>query len=219
MRALYVCQSLNTTFQRFLRKKNFFLIIALVPQLLLTIHILNNIKYMLQHDDHPFQLYQACMNPFSFHDIPLTELPILDNFLIFIYDLIIVLGNLYMWKFLNLQTENNRSLREVDKKKERKKNFVPGINSIITSAAVMFSYIYLAISYNLKVCSKYFKLLHLKKKYPRKPLIVVQKLYWTIFTWTCGCVWSFQCWLSWEMRTSWENFTNSKIHLSIQTLN
>ena len=158
MRALYVCQSLNTTFQRFLKKKHFFLVIALVPQLFLTFHILNSIKYVLQHDDHPFQLYQACMNPFSFHDIPLTKLPILDHFLIFIYDLVIVLGNLYMWKFLNLQTENNRSLREVDKKKERKKNFVTGKNTIITSAAVMFSYIYIGISYGLKVCEKDFRL-------------------------------------------------------------
>ena len=62
-----------------------------------------------------------------------------------------------MWKFLNLHTENNRSLREVDKKKERKKNFVTGKNTIITSAAVMFSYIYIGISYGLKVFAKYFR--------------------------------------------------------------
>ena len=160
LRALYICQSLNTSFQSFVKKSNLVIIMALVPQFLLSFHMLNSIRYFLQYGDHPFLLYKACMDPFSFYDVLFTEVLFMDNLLLFIYDLVIVLGNLYLWRFLNGQTEKNRSLREVDKKKERKRNFVTAKNSVITSAATIFSYLFIGISYGLKVlCSEWRNLL------------------------------------------------------------
>ena len=160
LRALYICQSLNTSFQSFVKKSNLVVIMALVPQFLLSFHMLNSVRYFLQFGDHPFLLYKACMDPFSFYDVLFTEVLFMDNLLLFIYDLVIVFGNLYLWRFLNGQTEKNRSLREVDKKKERKRNFVTAKNSVITSAATIFSYLFIGISYGLKVlCEEWLNLL------------------------------------------------------------
>ena len=105
LRALYICQSLNTSFQSFVKKSNLVIIMALVPQFLLSFHMLNSIRYFLHYGDHPFLLYKACMDPFSFYDVLFTEVLFMDNLLLFIYDLVIVLGNLYLWRFLNGQTE------------------------------------------------------------------------------------------------------------------
>ena len=154
LRVLYISQSLNPTLQRILQKNNIVILVVLVPQFLLTFHMLHSVRYFIQHEDHPFLLYQACMNPFSFYDIQLTRILIIDNFLLFVYDLVIALGNLYLWKFLNGQTEKNQFLREVDKKKERKRNFLSAKNSIITSAAMLFSYLFVGVSYGVKVCAK-----------------------------------------------------------------
>ena len=132
-------------------KHNTVAIFIFTPQLLLSFHLFNSIKNFLQNEDHPFLLYQACIDPFSFYDVHLTKVLPWDNFLLFVYDLVIFLGNLYLWKYLSCQTERNHALGEVDRKKERKRNFVTAKNGVITSAATVFTYIFCGIFYSLKV--------------------------------------------------------------------
>ena len=144
-------QNWNTNFQSFMLKNNLVAIFILTPQLLLSFHLFDSIKYFLQNEDHPFLLYQACIDPFSFYDVNITKVLPWDNFLIFVYDLVIVLGNLYLWKYLSGKTETNHALGEVDRKKERKRNFVTAKNGVITSAATVFTYIFCGIFYSLKV--------------------------------------------------------------------
>ena len=138
-------QNWNTNFQSFMLKNNLVAIFILTPQLLLSFHLFDSIKYFLQNEDHPFLLYQACIDPFSFYDVNITKVLPWDNFLIFVYDLVIVLGNLYLWKYLSGKTETNHALGEVDRKKERKRNFVTAKNGVITSAATVFTYIFCGI--------------------------------------------------------------------------
>ena len=146
MRYMYVSQSINPVTQ-----KNNNVQIFLVPHILLIFHSFNSVRYFIIHGDHPFLLYHACIDPYSFYDIPIFKLLIIDNAMNFFYQAITVLGNVYVWKYLRGQTENNMALKEVDKKKERKRNFVPAKNGIRTAMALIFSYFWHSIFYGFKV--------------------------------------------------------------------
>ena len=125
--------------------------LLVVPHILLLLHMFNSVRYFLDHGDHPFLIYHACIDPYSFYDIPIFKLLIIDNAMIFLYQLITVLGNIYVWKYLRRNTENNVALKEVDKKKERKRNFVSAKNGIRTAVALVISYFYNSIFYGFKV--------------------------------------------------------------------
>ena len=103
-------------------------------------------------NDHPFLLYQACiMRPYSFYDTPLLYTLKLDSALLFIYNIIIIIGNVYLFLFLQSQTENNTALSSVDKKKERKRNFVSAKSGIICGFVLAISTFVYTIFYGLKV--------------------------------------------------------------------
>ena len=97
-------------------------------------------------------LYQACKRPFSFYDTPLGYTLPLDSILLFIYYLTIIVGNFYLFLFLKSQTENNKALTSVDKKKERKRNFVSAKSGIISGFVLAMSIFVYSIFYGLKVC-------------------------------------------------------------------
>ena len=146
MRYLCVSQIVNPGIQ-----KNNVAHILLIPHILLFFHSFNSVRYFINHGDHPFLLYHACIDPYSFYDIPIFKLLIIDNVMIFFYQVITVLGNIYVWIYLRGHTENNMALKEVDKKKERKRNFVPAKNGIRTAMALIFSYFYHSIFYGFEV--------------------------------------------------------------------
>ena len=102
-------------------------------------------------NDHPFMLYQACKSPYSFYDTPIVYTLTLDNVLLFIYFFILMGGNFYLFLFLKSQTENNKALTTVDKKKERKRNFVSAKSGIICGFVLMISSFVYSIFYGLKV--------------------------------------------------------------------
>ena len=146
MRYLCVSQNVNPSIQ-----KNTVAHILLIPHFLLFFHAFNSVQYFVNHGDHPFLLYHACIDPYSFYDIPIFKLLIIDNVMNFFYQVITVLGNIYVWIYLRGHTENNMALKEVDKKKERKRNFVPAKNGIRTAMALIFSYFYHSIFYGFEV--------------------------------------------------------------------
>ena len=120
-------------------------------QVLLGIHILNSASYYLRMDDHPFILFQACMRPYSFYDIPLFHALKLDAVLLFTYNFINVSGNFYLFNFLQSQTESNSSLKSVDKKKERKRYFVNAKSGIMKGFVLVINIIMYTIFYSLQV--------------------------------------------------------------------
>ena len=107
--------------------------------------------YYFKMNDHPFLLYQACMRPYSFYDTPLLYTLKLDSALLFIYNFIIIIGNVYLFLFLQSKTENNTALNSVDKKKERKRNFVSAKSGIICGFVLAISTFVYSIFYGLKV--------------------------------------------------------------------
>ena len=145
MRYLYVSQSLNQNLQ-----KNITMLLVF-PHILLLFHMFNSVRYFLDHGDHPFLIYHACIDPYSYYDIPIFKLLIIDNAMICFYQLITVIGNIYVWKYLRGKTETNIALKEVDKKKERKRNFTSAKNGIRTAVAMVFSYFYNSIFYGFQV--------------------------------------------------------------------
>ena len=120
-------------------------------QVLLGIHLLNSASYYLRMNDHPFMLFQACMRPYSFYDTPIFYALKLDSALSFTYHFIIVAGNFYLFQFLKSHTENNRALNSVDKKKERKQNFVNAKSGIMCGFVLALSTIIYTIFYGLQV--------------------------------------------------------------------
>ena len=106
-------------------------------------------------------LYQACKGPYSFYDTPIVYTLTLDNVLLFIYFFILMGGNFYLFLFLKSQTENNKALTPVDKKKERKRNFVSAKSGIICGFVLVISSFLYSIFYGVKVFTwtEYFLLL------------------------------------------------------------
>ena len=127
-------------------------------QVLLGIHILSSASYYLRMDDHPFILFQACMRPYSFYDIPLFHALKLDAVLLFTYNFINVSGNFYLFKFLKSQTENNSALKSVNKKKERKRNFVNAKSGIMSGCVLAISTIIYTCFYGLQVHLQFYGL-------------------------------------------------------------
>ena len=56
-----------------------------------------------------------------------------------------------MSRFLRTQTELNKALTEVDRKKERKRNFVSAKTGFLTCLELVFSYFFFSIFYAFKV--------------------------------------------------------------------
>ena len=61
-----------------------------------------------------------------------------------------------MSRFLRTQTELNKALTEVDRKKERKRNFVSAKTGFLTCLELVFSYFFFSIFYAFKVSFRKF---------------------------------------------------------------
>ena len=149
LRAIYISQSLNP--DNYFKKNKFIWSMILLPKIFMSFHVFNSVNYFLNHGNHPFLLYHACIDPYSFYNISLFKVLIIDTSLLLFYDLIIIFGNLYLYKYLSGQTERNSFLKEVDKKKERKRNFISAKNGISATAGMIISTLYYSIIYGLKV--------------------------------------------------------------------
>ena len=124
-------------------------------QVLLSVHVFNSVAYYASNNDHPFMLYHACMKPDSFHESSIFIFK-LDFILLMIYNIITIMGNFYLFFFLKNQTENNTALNSVDRKKERKRNFVNAKSGIICAFALLLNTAFYSIFYGLKVANMVF---------------------------------------------------------------
>ena len=120
-------------------------------KVLLAFHVFNSVTFFLRNNDHPFMLYHACMNPHSFYDTSILGVMVLDNALLLTYQFILISGNFYLFFFLWSQTKNNTALTVIDRKKERKRNFVNAKTGIICAFWLPVTYVLYSILYGLKV--------------------------------------------------------------------
>ena len=106
--------------------------------MLLLVHILDALFYALMNDgDLPILQYQACINPYTEFKLALYKLMPLTLVLIYMYNGIIIHSNTFLYLYLKTQTENNIALKEADRKRDRKRNFVPAKTGFIAAIQVL----------------------------------------------------------------------------------
>ena len=82
-------------------------------------------------DGNTFVLYHACVDPWSNYNQNFHKIAPLGTILLFSYNLICICSNIYLYKFLSHQTETNTATKEVDKKKERRRNLIPATTGFL----------------------------------------------------------------------------------------
>ena len=99
------------------------------------VHIANAFVWIHKYgiESLPTLLFQACLDPYGEHNIPIYKVMPIDLFLLYVYNFTIVGSNVYLYLYLRKQTENNRALKDADKKKEKRRNFIPAQIGIIVT--------------------------------------------------------------------------------------
>ena len=103
------------------------------------IHILNFFVFAQRNgiENIPTLLFQSCVDPYAEHNIALYKIMPIDLFLLYVYHAAIVGSNVYLYLYLRKQTENNRAIKDSDKIKEKRRNFIPAQSGIFVTAAVL----------------------------------------------------------------------------------
>ena len=166
VRYWYVSSSLQTRIVENFKSKEFIKTCIFFPQVMIDqfvkfyklscfqvficIHFFNTVIFLQQNglSKYPFILYRACVDPWSEpNDMPLYEVLPFDQALFYVYSLNLIFSNIYLFKYLRNKTETSTATKEADKKKERKRNFVPAQTGFISLVvlilgALIYSFIY-----------------------------------------------------------------------------
>ena len=67
------------------------------------------------------------------------------------YYFCVIYSNFFLYKYLQTMTENNKAIKETDKKKNRKRNFIPAQASIMCAVVMVISYVVFAVLYSVPV--------------------------------------------------------------------
>ena len=81
-------------------------------------------------------------------NILLYKLMPFDQSLFYFYCLTIIFSNIYLFKYLKNKTETSTATNEADKKKERKRNFVPAKTGFISLVALVLGTLIYNFIYN-----------------------------------------------------------------------
>ena len=151
IRFLYVCSSLRRDVQSVYQRTHFTFTFICICEIFNVMNIISAIvlRYSDSKSKLPFILYNACLDPYTINfSKPFTEVMFFNQLIVYIFDFINIGSNLFLWRFLKKHEVSNTAAKTVsDKKKERKRNFVPanvGIFSIFLFFvnAAIFSIIY-----------------------------------------------------------------------------
>ena len=134
VRYLYVRTSLISNIQETL-KRDSFIIKSLIIGESLSIFTLGSFYFQRQ----PMILYEACLNPEGNFTLPLYKVLPLNQFIIFLCTFTNISCNIFLSFYLNEKSENNTAVAEVDKKKDRKRNFVPAKTGILVFGIYILS--------------------------------------------------------------------------------
>ena len=67
------------------------------------------------------------------------------------YYFCIIYSNFFLYKYLKTMTENNKAIKETDKKRDRKRNFIPARASIMCAVVMVISYVVFTVLYSVPV--------------------------------------------------------------------
>ena len=126
-RCLYIRSSLQTEIQAGYRRKKFIYQIIFIPQFLILIHFLKNLPLFFneRYKTAPIMLVKACLDPHQMYHISIFNVLPFDQLMLFIYNFFCCYGNFSLYRFLQTHEKDNKALDEGDKRKSRRRNFVP----------------------------------------------------------------------------------------------
>ena len=152
IRFLYVCSSLQRDVQSVYQRTQFMFTFIGICE---SFNVMNIISVLILRYENaeaksklPFILYNACLDPYNVNfSKPLHEVMFFNQIIVYVFDFINIGSNLFLWRYLRKHEVSNTALNVIDKKRQRKRNFVPanvGIFSIFLFFvnAAIFSMIY-----------------------------------------------------------------------------
>jgi hypothetical protein len=124
IRYLYVISSFKDNIEKVIKRDHFVVHSILIGE---SINFLTVGSIYLQMGDSereksPMMLYQACINPWNDHTIPVFNIFPWNHCCFVFLAGTNVACTLFLYKFLDNVTERSSSVSEVDKKKERRRN-------------------------------------------------------------------------------------------------
>ena len=128
IRYWYVRSSLVTKVQDILKRDSFVVKSIVIGE---CIQLVNWGSFYYQQagssgfEKSPMVLYHACLSPWGEFNFPLHKVMPWNHFIFILCCAVSVSCNLFLYRFLSDKTENNSALNEVDRKKDRKRNFIP----------------------------------------------------------------------------------------------
>ena len=135
IRFLYVCSSLQRDVQSVYQRTQFMFTFIGICE---SFNVMNIISVRYENAESksklPFILYNACLDPYNVNfSKPLHEVMFFNQIIVYVFDFINIGSNLFLWRYLRKHEVSNTALNVIDKKRQRKRNFVPanvGIFSI-----------------------------------------------------------------------------------------
>ena len=145
IRYLYVRSSLISNIQETLKRDSFILKSIIIGE---SLSFFNLGSFYFQHQ--PMILYEACLDPGGNFTLPLYKVFPLNQFLIFLCIVTNVSCNIFLSFYLTEKSENNTAVREVDRKKDRKRNLVPAKTGLLVFVFYIMSMLVFMTTYAYK---------------------------------------------------------------------
>ena len=125
IRYLYVKSSLQVSIQQVYSKDQFIVYSFILTHSLQLIHVLNSLHFLANNgiDEYPFSLFRACVDPWSLSQNNLALILPTDCAMVTGYNIVTILAHFYLFKYLQTQTNRNISLNDVNRKRQRARNF------------------------------------------------------------------------------------------------
>ena len=154
IRFFYVRSSISTNMQGIL-KKNSFIMKSIVICESITLFNIGSFFYqqygITGYGKTHMVLYHACLDPVANFQYPLHKLMPANHLILLLCTVADITCNLFLYRFLSKQTDTNVSIKEVNKKKERKRNFIPaklGMALVFSSFIALLVFLF---TYNLEL--------------------------------------------------------------------
>ena len=95
-------------------------------------------------------LFQACLDPCSQYTLNGLTLMPFDQILFYCYAIILAFSNIYLYRFLQKQSQNNKAKKENDLIRDRKRNFVTARTGMFAVFVMVLSTFVFHVVYNFE---------------------------------------------------------------------